>query len=92
MQVNFYATLRQIVGGKTIELPWEAGTTAAQVLEQAITRFPALREQLLDAQGQLYGHVHFLVNGRDIRFLENRLETALQPEDVISIFPAVGGG
>ena len=33
-----------------------------------------------------------MVNGRDIRFLEKQLETVLNSEDVISVFPAVGGG
>lgn len=92
MQVNFYATLRQISGGKTVEFPWEDGITAEMMLERIFERFPLLREQMLDAQGRLYGHVHFMVNGRDVHFLENQLETRLNPEDVISLFPAVGGG
>ena len=92
MQVNFYATLRQIVGTKTVEFQLENGVTAAHMLERILDRFPLLRAQLMDGQGQLYGHVHFMVNGRDIRFLENQLETVLKAEDVISVFPAVGGG
>jgi len=92
MQVNFYATLRQIVGTKTIDFDWEAGITAGKLLERIFERFPLLREQLLDEKGSLYGHVHFMINGRDIRFLEKQLETELNAEDVISVFPAVCGG
>jgi molybdopterin synthase sulfur carrier subunit len=40
----------------------------------------------------MFGHVHFFVNGRDIQFTENDFETRIRPEDVINIFPAVGGG
>ncbi|OGO29647.1 MAG: molybdopterin synthase sulfur carrier subunit [Chloroflexi bacterium RBG_16_54_18] len=92
MQVNFYATLREIVGTKTVEFQWEDGITAGVLLERVFERFPLLRAQLLDENGKLFGHVHFMVNGRDIRFLEKQLETVLNAEDVISVFPAVGGG
>ncbi len=92
MQVNFYATLRQIVGTKTVEFQWEEGITAGKIMERAFEQFPLLRDQLLDKDGKLFGHVHFMVNGRDTRFLEKQLETELNAEDVISVFPAVGGG
>lgn len=92
MQVNFYATLRQIVGAKTVEFQWDEGITAGILMERVFERYPLLREQLLDKDRKLFGHVHFMVNGRDIRFLEKQLETVLNAEDVISVFPAVGGG
>ena len=92
MQVNFYATLRQIVGGKTVEFPLPEGATVGQLVDLVIATFPALRHELLDENGQLYGHVHVFVNGRDAPRLEQALDTILQPEDVISVFPAVGGG
>ena len=92
MLVNFYATLRPIVGGKTVEFPLPAGSTVRQLVDMVVTRFPALRPELLDENDQLYGHVHVFVNGRDAPLLERALETVLQAEDVVSIFPAVGGG
>ena len=92
LQVNFYATLREITGTKTVVFEWEEGITAGILLERIFEQYPLLREQLLDQNGGLYGHVHFMVNGRDVRFLEKQLETALNAEDVISVFPAVGGG
>lgn len=92
MQVDFYSTLRDITGGKTVEFQWYEGITAGNILESIFERFPLMREQLLDAEGNLYGHVHFIVSGRDIRFLENQLDTPLKAKDTISVFPAVGGG
>jgi molybdopterin synthase sulfur carrier subunit len=92
MKVNFYATLRDIAGSKTIDFPLEYGVSAQQVLDEIITRFPAMEKELLRQDGRLYGHVHFFINGRDVQFLPDDLETKIMPDDVITVFPAVGGG
>jgi len=92
MQVHFYATLRAIVGQKTVEFPHHPGMTLRQLVQEIVAAYPLLRRELLDENGELYGHVHVLVNGRDTPYLENALDTPLQPEDSISVFPAVGGG
>jgi len=92
MKVNFYATLRDIAGGKIVELPLRPGVTSKEVLEAIIAKFPMMQKELLNEDGRLYGHVHFFVNGRDIQFTEDDFETKIMPEDEISVFPAVGGG
>ncbi len=92
MKVNFYATLRQIVGGKTVVFDVVECITARELLSTMIERFPALRAELLDKDGQLHGHVHFFINGRDVPRLEDVLDTQIGPEDTVNIFPAVGGG
>lgn len=92
MQVNFYATLRQIVGQKTVEIELPEGATVRLLIDRILLQFPLLRKELLDNEGMLYGHVHVLVNGRDAPFLEDALETVLKPDDSISVFPAIGGG
>jgi len=92
LKVNFYATLRQIVGGKTVVFEVEECITARALLDLILERFPLLRAELLNDQGELYGHVHFFINGRDVPRLENVMETQIGPEDTVNIFPAVGGG
>lgn len=92
MQINFYATLRPIVGAKTIELPLATGITVQQLLEEVIERYPALHKELFDDKGELYRHVHIFINGRDAPFLDDALETRLTLSDTIDIFPAVAGG
>ena len=92
MQVSFFATLRQIVGTKTVDFDLSDDATIGQLIDLMVTRYPDLRRELLDESGNLYGHVHVFVNGRDVPYLENRLETVLKADDVISVFPAVGGG
>lgn len=92
VNVNFYATLRQIAGGKTVDLPLAAGATVRELLDAVIDRFPEMRSNLFDEHGNLYGHVHVFINGRDAPYLEHALETRLSEKDAIDLFPAVGGG
>ena len=92
MKVNFYATFRYIVGTKTVEFPHADGITLRQLIYRVVDRYPDLRRELLDEKGDLYTHVHILLNGRDSPFLENKFDAELGKDDVISVFPAVGGG
>jgi molybdopterin synthase sulfur carrier subunit len=92
MKVNFYATYRPIVGGKTVDFDVDHGLTVQQLVEVIVARFPAMRREMLDENGVLYSHVHIFVNGRDACYLEKRMETVIQAEDTLNIFPPVGGG
>ena len=92
MKINFYAMYRQAVGGKTVDVPIPDGVTVRMLLDEIVRRYPALRTELLDENGKLYGHVHVFVNGRDAPFLAEGVDTHLQPGDTVDIFPPVGGG
>jgi sulfur-carrier protein len=92
MKVSFYATLRQVVGQKTIEVDIPAGATIGQLIAAIVEAYPALRPEMLDEKGDLHGHIHFFVNGRDVTYLEHQIDTLLQTDDVITVFPPVGGG
>ena len=92
MKVSFYATLRQIVGQKTIDVDIPDGATAGQLIDAIVAAYPALRPELLDEKGDLHVHIHFFINGRDVPYLERQIETVLHPDDVITVFPPVGGG
>ncbi len=92
MKVNFYATYRPIVGGKTVDFDVNHGITVQQLVEAIIARFPVMRREMLDEKGELYSHVHIFVNGRDACYLEKGMETVIQAEDTLNIFPPVGGG
>jgi molybdopterin synthase sulfur carrier subunit len=92
MKVHFFATLRDIVGGKTVDFDVDHGVTVQEMLMEMVTRYPKLRDELLDEQGKLYGHVHFFVKGRDAHFLIDGVKTKIMPDDVVNVFPAVGGG
>jgi len=92
MNVNFYATLRLITGKKTLTLDLPDGVTMREVLEACFGLFPALRAELMTSENCMHGHVHFFVNGRDVPYLDDVLETRVSRADKLDIFPAVGGG
>ena len=92
MQVNFYSTLRQIVGCKTVEFPVSQQVTVQELVEAIVARYPLLRHELLNEEGRLFGHVHVFVSGRDAHVLDDGIATKIGSEDTVNIFPAVGGG
>jgi molybdopterin synthase sulfur carrier subunit len=92
MDINFYATLRLITGKKTVSLEVEDGITVRQMLEKVFEVFPPLRKELMTSDNDLHGHVHVFVNGRDVPYLADVLETRITRADKLDIFPAVGGG
>jgi molybdopterin synthase sulfur carrier subunit len=92
MQVHFFATLRQIVGQKTVEISIDDGSTVRQLVEEIVSCHPALKREIIDEQGDLYGHVHVIINGRDFNFLDQGIETVITSDDRVSVFPAIGGG
>jgi MoaD family protein len=92
MKINFYATFRQVVGGKTVDLPLPENVTVRQLLDEIIARYPKLRGEMLDEHGKLYHHVHILINGRDFQHLAQEMETVIAADDTVNIFPPVAGG
>ncbi len=92
MKVNFFAAYREIAGGKTVEFEIEHNATVRNLLEAVVTRFPPLRGELLDPQGQLYPWIPLYVNGRNPRLLEHGVDSILQPDDVLSIFTPLASG
>lgn len=88
-QVRIPPVLREAAGGnKQIELE---GETVGEVLEALSSRFPALRDQLFDAEGRLNRFVNVYLNEEDVRYLRE-LETAAGPRDTIVVLPAMAGG
>lgn len=92
MKVNFYATLRDVTGKKTVDIELPDNATVRQLIDAIIIRYPLMRDKLLQKNGDLWGHVHVFINGRDAPFLNDQLETVIKLSDTVSVFPAVGGG
>jgi sulfur-carrier protein len=55
------------------------------------TRYPGIKERLLDERGEVRRFVNVYVNEEDIRFLKNQ-QTPLKDGDEVSIIPAIAGG
>jgi molybdopterin synthase sulfur carrier subunit len=67
-----------------------AGTIGDAIAELQ-SRFPGIKERLLDDSGEVRRFVNVYVNEEDIRFLKNQ-NTPLKEGDEVSIIPAIAGG
>ena len=65
--------------------------TVGQALQLVAEKFPPLRTQMFGADHQLRRFINVFLNSKDIRFLQQE-HTALQPQDIITILPAIAGG
>lgn len=92
LKVNFYATLRAIVGQKTVEVDAHPGATAREVVALIVEKYPKLRVELLDEHNELFSHQKFFINGREAIYLEKKMDTPIVAEDRVDLFPPVGGG
>ncbi|MBX3747028.1 MAG: MoaD/ThiS family protein [Verrucomicrobiae bacterium] len=89
IQVRIPTPLRKLTNNEEL-VPVTAGTVGGAIAELQ-TRFPGIRERLLDEQGAVRRFVNVYVNEEDIRFLQNQ-ETPLKEGDEVSIIPAIAGG
>lgn len=81
--------LRPYAGNQSeLEVP---GETVGHALGELVARYGALRRHLLDDTGEVRSFVNVYRNDEDIRHLE-RMATALNEGDVLSIVPSVAGG
>jgi molybdopterin synthase sulfur carrier subunit len=92
MLVNFFANFRTLIGSKSIHCELPENSTAHQLLLAIVSDYPALRKKILNENDQLLPYVHLFINGRDVQLLPQALQTPLQPQDKIDIFPPVAGG
>ena len=91
MKVKVYATLRPIIGGADVPTGTQPGQPVRDLVADMVTRWPDLRPEILDKDGNLQRRIQIFVNGRNIIYLHG-LDTVMQDGDNIAIFPPVGGG
>jgi MoaD family protein len=92
MTVNFYATLRDAVGGSSVQVDLPPGSSAQQLIDLLVSQHPGLGEALTDEDGHLHGYLKMFINGREVAYLEGGFDHILAPSDKVDIFPPVGGG
>jgi molybdopterin synthase sulfur carrier subunit len=88
-KVRIPTPLRKLTNNE--ELVEVSATTIGEVITELQTRYPGIKDRLLDENGSIRRFVNVYVNEEDIRFLQNQ-QTALKDGDEISIIPAIAGG
>jgi molybdopterin synthase sulfur carrier subunit len=89
LELRFFATFREAVGTKTITREYDAATVG-DVLVALESEFEGLAGEILDG-GAVKPQVNVLLNGRDVTH-EQGVDTPIEPDDTLSIFPPVAGG
>lgn len=92
MNIRFYATLRPLVGGRSVEFPVAEGEPVGSMLRRLVAAYPGLEGELLTPDGEaLLPHVQVFLEGRSVRDLQG-MATPLPAETSLAIFPPVAGG
>jgi molybdopterin synthase sulfur carrier subunit len=73
------------------ELVTVEAATIGDAISELQTKYPGIRERLVDDAGEVRRFVNIYVNEEDIRFLQNK-ETPIKDGDEVSIIPAIAGG
>ena len=89
VMVRIPGPLRRLTNG--VDKADVEGSTLAACIGELESRFPGIKQRLLDESGQMRYFVNVYLNGEDVRFLEG-LETPTKSGDELSIVPAVAGG
>jgi sulfur-carrier protein len=93
VKIKTLLEFKRILGARDISLEIPEGTTVKQLLKIMMEEWgEELAEALFKPDSQEpVGHIQLIINGRNIKFLDN-LDTILGNEDVFLIFPPAGGG
>jgi sulfur-carrier protein len=88
-KVRIPTPLRKLTNNEEL-VEVNASSVGAAIVELQ-SRYPGIKERLVDETGAIRRFVNVYVNEEDIRFLQNQ-ETPLKASDEISIIPAIAGG
>lgn len=86
-QVKLFGNLKQYSGSTIVTQP---GATVGEVLRGLINCYPALESAIFE-DGRLKPHVNCMVMGRNIELIDG-MDTMVDENDVIAIFPPIAGG
>ncbi len=89
--IRAYATLREVIGTRETALSLPPGETVGGLLERLCGTYPGLKQHLFESDGRTKPHIIILKNGRNIASLR-QLDTPIDDNDVIALFPPVAGG
>jgi sulfur-carrier protein len=89
--VRIPSYLAAFAEGRNSILVDAAASTAGEVLKALWNLYPALRDRIVDEQGELRQHINIFVDNESIRFAGG-LATPVPDGAEIMIVPAVSGG
>jgi MoaD family protein len=92
IRLHFFATYRNLVGERSVELDVAPQTTVRMAIDQFLKTHPNRRQHWCDQEGNLMPHLFVILNKSDVSSLPDGEDTILQPGDELDFIPPVGGG
>jgi MoaD family protein len=90
--IHFFSNFRTIANLKTKEYEFDqSDVTIMDLMQKVATDYPEMKPLIFEGEQKFSDTASILVNGEDIRALENG-RTLVSPTDRVAIFKAVGGG
>jgi molybdopterin converting factor small subunit len=90
MTIHIPTPLRAYTNGlESVDV--NAGTVST-ALNDLVTQFPGLKNNLFGADGKLRSFVNIYLNEEDIRYLQSKEDTVTKPSDELTIIPSIAGG
>ncbi len=86
--IKMYATIREKFKEEKVDI---VALTVLEAVRKLVDEYPILKEEVLDEDLNLKNDYIYLLNGRNVEFLQKG-DTPLKDGDKISIFPPVAGG
>jgi molybdopterin synthase sulfur carrier subunit len=92
MRLKLFADLAEVAGDQEVDVAVDPGATVGDALDSLFEGRPALAERVLDGEGEIRDSVNVLRNGRNVRTAGEGLDTELDEDDELALFPPVSGG
>jgi len=87
IRIKFFANFREFTGTKELEMD---GSTVIEILKNLCKQFPGFEELIFDGE-KIKPYVNVFLNGRNVNE-SGGINTMLNEDDVIALFPPVSGG
>lgn len=91
MDWRLFADIAERAGAHRVSVEVDDGSTVAEALEALFDEHPDLREVVLEG-GELADHLTVLRNGANVEAAGEGLETPVEDEDELALFPPISGG
>ncbi len=90
VKLKLFANIREIAQTSSLSLE---GNTVKDILLSLVGQHPQLKEHIFEKDEELKvcGHINIFLNGNNTKHMEG-LETVLNDDDELGIFPPVSGG
>jgi molybdopterin synthase sulfur carrier subunit len=89
---RLFANLAEAADSRRVEIGVAQGETIGTALEELFAVHPALESLVLADDEQLQEHIRLLHEGENPFREADGLETTLQEDDELALFPPVSGG